>query len=48
MVFGAVAFTTCISYIVYMNMTDDKKRSTYVTLDEDGGTTVRPRPSRWE
>ncbi|RUS86766.1 hypothetical protein EGW08_005489 [Elysia chlorotica] len=48
MAFGAIAFTTCISYIVYMNMTDDKKKTTYVTLDEDGGTTVRPRPSRWD
>ncbi|GFO37996.1 small integral membrane protein 8 [Plakobranchus ocellatus] len=48
MVFGAITFTTCISYIVYMNLTDDNKRSTYVTLDEDGGTTVRPKVSRWD
>lgn len=48
MAFGAITFTTCISYIIYMNVTDDKKKSTYVTLDEDGGTTVRPRQSRWD
>uniref|UniRef100_A0A0B6ZIQ3 Small integral membrane protein 8 n=1 Tax=Arion vulgaris TaxID=1028688 RepID=A0A0B6ZIQ3_9EUPU len=47
MAFGVIAFTSCLSYIVYMNVTDDKRRSTYVTLDEDGGTTRRQKTSRW-
>ncbi|XP_005098483.1 small integral membrane protein 8 [Aplysia californica] len=47
MAFGIAAFTGCVSYIVYMNMNDDKKKTTYVTLDEDGGTTTRQRSSRW-
>lgn len=48
MIFGIAAFTGCVSYIVYMNLNDDKKKKTYVTLDEDGGMTQRPRPSRWD
>jgi len=46
--FGIAAFTGCISYIFFMNLTDDKKKSTYVTLDEDGGMTTRPKTSRWD
>ncbi|CAG5133644.1 unnamed protein product [Candidula unifasciata] len=47
MAFGVLAFTSCVSYIVYMNVTDDKRKDSYVTLDEDGGLTVRKRTSRW-
>ncbi|CAL1531865.1 unnamed protein product [Lymnaea stagnalis] len=45
---GILAFSSCVAYIAYMNLTDDLKKGTYVTLDTDGGTTVRQRTSRWE
>ncbi|BFZ01525.1 hypothetical protein BsWGS_04564 [Bradybaena similaris] len=47
MAVGVLAFTGCLSYIVYMNVTDDKRKDSYVTLDEDGGLTVRQKTSRW-
>lgn len=47
MAVGVLAFTSCLSYIVYMNVTDDKRKDSYVTLDEDGGLTVRKKTSRW-
>ena len=48
MVVGATLFLGSLGYIVYMNVTDTKPKQTYVTLDEDGGLSSRPRVSRWE
>ncbi|XP_059143641.1 small integral membrane protein 8-like [Physella acuta] len=44
---GVLAFSSCVAYIAYMNLTDDNKKGTYVTLDSDGGLTVRQKTSRW-
>jgi hypothetical protein len=48
MTFGAAAFLTCVGYMIYMNVTEDKRKKTYVTMDEDGGLTSRPKVSKWE
>ncbi|KAI8789143.1 small integral membrane protein 8 [Biomphalaria glabrata] len=48
MICGVLAFSTCVGYIAYMNLKDDSKKETYVTLDLDGKTTVRPKTSRWD
>ncbi|XP_076439468.1 small integral membrane protein 8-like [Babylonia areolata] len=45
---GATLFLGSIGYMVYWNLTADSRQKTYVTIDEDGGLTSRPRTSRWE
>ncbi|KAH9489940.1 Small integral membrane protein 8 [Bulinus truncatus] len=48
MICGVAAFSSCVAYIAYMNLKDTSKKETYVTLDVDGGTTRRPKTSRWD
>ncbi|KAK7109127.1 small integral membrane protein 8-like [Littorina saxatilis] len=48
MAVGVSAFLGSLGYILYMNLTDDKSKPTYVTLDADDGFSSRPRVSRWE
>ena len=48
MAVGATLFLGSLGYIVYMNVTDTKPKQTYVTMDEDGSLSSRPRVSRWE
>ena len=49
MAVGIGAFGACISYIAYMNLTDEnRKKSTYVSYDEEGTLTTRPKKSRWD
>ena len=43
------AFGACISYIAYMNLTNDNKnKPTYVSYDEEGTLTTRPKKSIWD
>ncbi|KAL8598335.1 hypothetical protein ACOMHN_047656 [Nucella lapillus] len=45
---GVTLFVGSIGYIMYMNLTDDTRKKTYVTMDGDGTLSSRPRVSRWE
>ncbi|ESO96870.1 hypothetical protein LOTGIDRAFT_203775 [Lottia gigantea] len=45
---GAIMFIGCIAYIAYMNITDDKQRSHYNTINLDGSVSSRPRTSKWD
>lgn len=48
MAVGATLFLGSLGYIVYMNVTDNTSKQTYVTLDEDGHLSSRPKVSKWE
>ncbi|XP_064603441.1 small integral membrane protein 8-like [Liolophura sinensis] len=48
MILGAAAFSGCLGYILYMNMTDDKKSNSYPAVNPDGSLTTRVRTSRWD
>ncbi|GAB1607858.1 small integral membrane protein 8-like [Argonauta hians] len=48
MYFGISLFAGCAAYILYMNLTDEKKGKTYVSLAEDGSLVKRPQTSRWD
>ncbi|XP_052098901.1 small integral membrane protein 8-like [Mytilus californianus] len=45
---GTVMLIGCISYIVYMNVTDSKKKKSYVAINPDGTLESRVRTSKWD
>ena len=48
MVMGTTMFCTCLGYIIYMNVTDDKKKKSYVAITPDGTLESRQRTSKWD
>ncbi|CAI9739041.1 Hypothetical predicted protein [Octopus vulgaris] len=45
---GISMFVGCVAYIIFMNLNDDKKSRTYVSVAEDGSLIKRQRTSRWD
>ncbi|KAK6174375.1 hypothetical protein SNE40_017665 [Patella caerulea] len=48
MTVGLTAFLGCVGYMIYMNVTDDKKSNHYNTINLDGSITARAKTSRWD
>jgi hypothetical protein len=48
MAMGTTMFFGCIAYIVYMNVTDNKKKKSYVAINPDGTLESRERTSKWD
>ena len=48
MTMGTTMFFGCIAYIVYMNVTDNKKKKSYVAINPDGTLESRERTSKWD
>ena len=47
MVMGTTMFLGCVGYIIYMNVTDSKTKTSYVAINPDGTLESRERTSKW-
>lgn len=45
---GSVMLIGCISYIVYMNVTDSNRKKSYTAINPDGTLESRVRTSKWD
>lgn len=47
MIFGSVAITVCVAYLMYMRMNYDKEKF-YIAEREDGTLVFEEKKSRWD